>query len=389
MDPGNQRERYELTRRALLKRAGIAGSFIAMPSLLAACGDDEESGGGGSSGGTSSSAPAGESPELTKLLDGIKSKQVIIGNYGGTTEDSRRVAFWDPFTERTGVKVVPADIPGNLGNQMLAGEVPAKWDAFHGSPSESLTARLNGKKELPTVPEIAYEDLLPEEFQPYAFQSFFVGYVPATLPGTFTDAQPQTWADFFDTKKFPGKRSWPAKFYTSGTHEAALLADGVAPDEIYPMDIERAHAKIESILDDLVVYEEFPQAQSFLTSKTVSMSYGPNGLWKGLMDKNVDVEVLWTMTPVLQPNSMCIMPDAPDMDAVMALAAFCNDPARQAVFANRTSYGPPSQATFDELSEDEKALLPNAPGREVVEPDIKWLAENESKLLESNNQLFS
>jgi putative spermidine/putrescine transport system substrate-binding protein len=387
MDWGNDRQHDDLTRRALLKRAGLAGSLLAMPSLLAACGDDEGEGGGTSA--PTSSAPAGESPELTKLLDGIKSKQVIIGNYGGTTEDARRAAFWDPFTERTGVKVVPADIPGNLGNQMLAGEVPAKWDAFHGSPSESLTARLNGKKELPKVPQIAYEDLLPAEYQPYAWQSFFVGYVPAVLPGTFTGEQPQTWADFFDTKKFPGKRSWPAKFYTSGTHEAALLADGVAPDEMYPLDIERAHAKIESLLDDLVVYEEFPQAQSFLTSKTVSISYGPNGLWKGLMDKNVELEVLWSMTPVLQPNSMCIMPDAPDLDAVMALAAYCNDPDRQAKFALQTSYGPPSEAAFEKMSEADRQTLPNAPGREVVNPDIQWLAENEPKLLESNNQLFS
>jgi putative spermidine/putrescine transport system substrate-binding protein len=83
------------------------------------------------------------------------------------------------------------------------------------------------------------------------------------------------------------------------------------------------------------------------------------------------------------------MPDAPDMDAVMALAAWCNDPKRQADFALRTNYGPPSQAAFDEISEEDQQLLPNAPGRETVKPDIEWLAENEEALLESNKQLFS
>lgn len=387
MDRRKDQDRSDLTRRILLKRAGIgAGSLIAFPSVLAACGEDEAT---TTTNGGSGSGSAGASSELDQLLDSIESKRVIIGNYGGTTEDARRAAFWDPFTERTEVRVVAADIPGNLGNQMLAGEVPARWDAFHASPSESRNAQLKGEKELPTTPEIAHEDLIDEKYQPYVWQSFFVGYVPAVLPGTFSGEQPQTWADFFDTRKFPGKRSWPAKEYTSGTHEAALLADGVAPDELYPMDIERARAKIESIKDDILVYQQFPQAQSFLTSKSVAMSYGPNGLWKGLQDKNVDLEVLWSMTPVLQPNGMCIIPDAPNMDAVMALAAFCNDPARQADFALRTNYGPPSEAAFQEMTDEEQQRLPNAPGREVAVPDIEWLAENEEALLESNAKIFS
>ena len=71
-----------------------------------------------------------------------------------------------------------------------------------------------------------------------------LGYVPGVIEGTFSGTQPVTWADFFDTKKFPGKRAWPAEYFTGGTMEAALLADGVAPDEIYPIDYERATAKI-------------------------------------------------------------------------------------------------------------------------------------------------
>ncbi|MGE4428060.1 MAG: extracellular solute-binding protein [Solirubrobacteraceae bacterium] len=375
----------DLSRRTLLKRAGIgAGALVAGSTLLTACGDDDTS-------TTTSTAAggAGESPELKALLDKVTSKRVVWGNYGGTTEDARKQAFWDPFTERTGARIVPVDIPGNMGNDMLAGRVPAKWDAFHGSPPEALTALNDGKKPLPKIPEIAYADELDPEFQPYNFQSFYVAYVPATLPGTFSGEQPKTWADFFDTKKFPGKRSWPGKAYTPGTREAALLADGVNPDELYPLDIERAHAKIKSIMDDLLIYDQFPQAQSFLTSKSVSISYGPNGMWKGLENKNVDVEILWDMVPILQPNSGLVMPDAPDMDAIMALAAFCAQPENQAEFCRLTNYGPTSKAVFDVLSKEDAAKLPNAPGRTVAKPDIKWLADNEAALLDDNKKLFS
>lgn len=65
--------------------------------------------------------------------------------------------------------------------------------------------------------------------------------------------QPQSWADFWNTGKWPGKRGLcrTPKF----TFEIALLADGVAPDEIYDVlsseeGVDRAFAKLDEIKDD-------------------------------------------------------------------------------------------------------------------------------------------
>ena len=92
-------DRAELTRRLLLKRAGLGAGLVAFPGLLSACGEDEPA----TTGSGGGAAQSGEPAELTELLDAIQSDQVIIGNYGGTTEDARKAAFWDSFTERTGV----------------------------------------------------------------------------------------------------------------------------------------------------------------------------------------------------------------------------------------------------------------------------------------------
>src|ERR1044072_4610027 len=116
----------------MFKRAGIGASALALPGLLAACGgDDDDAGSSGSSGASGSAAVEGESPELTKLLDGITSKSVIVATYGGTTEDARRNAFWDSFTKRTGVKVITPEITGSLGADQLHGKGKAPWDAVH------------------------------------------------------------------------------------------------------------------------------------------------------------------------------------------------------------------------------------------------------------------
>ena len=61
---------------------------------------------------------------------------------------------------------------------------------------------------------------------------------------------PQSWADFFDTEKFPGKRA-----LRKGPRQAlefALMADGVPLDQIYatlatPEGVDRAFKKLDSI----------------------------------------------------------------------------------------------------------------------------------------------
>jgi putative spermidine/putrescine transport system substrate-binding protein len=376
-----------LSRRSLMKRAGLGAGAVLIPTFISACGSDD--GGSSTSTSTASAGATPESAELKALLDGIKSKQVVIGSYGGTTEDARKKAYWDPFTERTGVKVIVADIPGNVGNDMLAGKVPAKWDAFHGSPNEFLTAKALYKGEMPSVPEIAYEDLIPEKFRPYSFASFYVAYVPAVLKGTFPDGNPASWADFYDFEKFPGKRSWPGASYTPGTRESALMADGVAPKDVYPFDMARAVKKIEDSFDNFRPYDQFPQTGQFVTSKTVSVGFGPNGIWKGLQDKGVDLEILWDCTPILQPNTMNVMPKAPNLDAVQALAAFCKQPDRAAEFFQMTNYGPTTQAAFDAMPKDVVAGLPNAPGRTALTADVEYLAKVEGEILQQNKEIFS
>jgi putative spermidine/putrescine transport system substrate-binding protein len=394
MNRRNDRAGDALTRRTLLQRAGVVGGMLAVPGVLAACGSDS----GGSTTAASTAAPAstgttaaatGYDAALKAATDKMTSKEVILANYGGTTEAARKTAFWDPFSKAYGVKVIEADTPGNQGDDSLWGNIPTKWDAFHGSPVETQEGLDFGKKPLPKVPEAAYEDLLPAKFQPYEFQSFVLGYAPGVIKGTFSGDQPTTWADFFDTKKFPGKRAWPASYFLSGCFEAALMGDGVAPDEVYPMDLERATAKIKSVFDDFVIYEAYPQVQSFLTSKTASMAFAPNGLYAGLVNKGVECETIWSVTPLTSINSMSILPGAPNLDVVEALAVYCNEPGRQAAFSKLTAYGPPSKAAFDALPKEEVDKLPNAPGRVVLQEDIAYIASHYDDLAAANKKIFS
>ena len=72
--------------------------------------------------------------------------------------------------------------------------------------------------------------------------SYNLAYNTKTFPA---GRRPTTWADLFDTRKFPGKRTMLDQ--PTANLEAALMADGVAPSDLYPLDVERALRKIDTI----------------------------------------------------------------------------------------------------------------------------------------------
>ncbi len=56
---------------------------------------------------------------------------------------------------------------------------------------------------------------------------------------------PQTWADMWDSKTFPGERAFPNFDDPWRVMAAALLADGVSREELFPLDVERALRKLD------------------------------------------------------------------------------------------------------------------------------------------------
>jgi putative spermidine/putrescine transport system substrate-binding protein len=378
----------ELDRRAFLGRAGLGVGALALPTLLAACGgDDDDSGSAGSASGTSTSA---EASGLDKLLDDVTSKQIVIAGFGGTTQEARTEIFIEPFAERVGVRPIQPIVEGSLGDDQILGKTEPKWDMSHSSNWFIPYALKNGKKPLPKLdPAIPREDNdIPADEAEYSVQTFVTAYVAGHLPDTFGGDGPKSWADVYDTKKFPGKRIVPGPGFYEGVAEPALLADGVAPADLYPLDLERAQAKIASIWDDLVFYTEYPQMQTLLTSKSGAIAIGPNGLIQGLVNKGVDVTIAWGAVPILAPNCFIIHPDAPNMDAAQAYAGWVTDPKRIAEFCKRTHYGPGFKAAFDHMDEETKQGLPNAPGRETASYESSYFVDNYDKLIAFNKKLF-
>jgi len=78
----------------------------------------------------------------------------------------------------------------------------------------------------------------------------------------------------FDVDKFPGKRMFP-QWSSGGALEAALLADGVSPHKLYPLNVNRALKKLDEIKSSIVWWGTATQAEQLVGGGEVAMG----GLW--------------------------------------------------------------------------------------------------------------
>ena len=347
-------------RRSLARVLALGAASVITLGVLTACAPEADSGGDSGS-------------DL--------SGQVIFADYGGPTNESRQVAFFDTFGDETGVEVISdAIVEAQMFEMFEGGE--GDYDLIQASPDYVVTY---GDNLLSLPSDVTVNDMMPEEVQDKAVGGFVFAVAQAWLTETFPDGGPQDWADFFDTEKFPGKRAWPGSPWSfDASFEIALLADGVAPEDLYPLDLERATAKLDTIRDDLVFYETYAETQTLLTSGTASIAVSVNGQFTSLINQGVDVTVQWNQA-FPSPAFFVVPAKAPNPENVWALANWMADPENQLTFVQRTGYGPATADVLDLLSEDELENMPTTPEHlEIAVPrDNDYVAENYSLLLDT------
>jgi putative spermidine/putrescine transport system substrate-binding protein len=366
----------DLSRRELLRLAGAGAAAFALSgaSALDAFG-------------------ASEAVDPEAIYKKIKSKKLVFANYGGTTQKAREVAFLDSFSAKTGVEVVSVDANPALGSRQMEGLAKPTYDAFHDAADAIfayLKAKQNGdaKTILPPLPAgVKQNDLMDARVRNRAWHTFFVGHAMAYMEGTFKNGGPKNWRDFFDTKKFPGKRGWPGPGFTDGTIEAALVADGVNPKKLFPLDFKRGNAKLRTIKSDMLFYTEFPQVQQFLTSKSVAVAMAPGGILYALQRLGAPVTIVLNQN-IVSANCMDTPPGALHADAAYALADWTADPKRQAIFSTLTHYGPGNKDAFKHMDRETARSIPNSPAVNPVYKDAKIAGDQFEDYNKANEEFF-
>jgi len=320
-----------------------------------------------------------------------QAKELVLVNWGGDAITAYGAAYGEAFTKDTGI-VVKMDgsgpTEGAVATQFKSGK--PTWDLVDIDPFSAITLGAQGMLE-----PIDYAVVDKTKFRPgfgweYAASTYFFSYVIAYDTATHATA-PTGMVDFFDVEKFPGKRSlykWGV-----GVWEAALLADGVTPDKLYPLDLKRAHDKIAAFKEHVVSYwGGGAESQSVLLNGEASMAI----IWStrgSLIEKDSgdQIKFIWDQG-VIAPGALAVLKGNPGgKEAAMKFIASTQDPQKELVMFEKLGQGPANPAADAMIADDQKRYNPVDPANmpKQIALDMNWYAENYGKALDEYTKIIS
>ncbi|MBP5801303.1 ABC transporter substrate-binding protein [Microbacterium maritypicum] len=311
---------------------------------------------------------------------------VTYTSYGGVAEEAITKAWLEPFAEETGIEVV-TDSPTEYSRvQQMVETGQVIWDVVQAG--EDIGVRSNSdlltEIDCTVVDCKSFEDgLFPVE--KYGMPVLVFSVVMTYNTDVFKGNEPTTWADFFDVEKFPGKRAIYGKAVTGGLNgilEIALIQDGVPIDDLYPLDVERALAKLDTIKDDLIIYNDFSECTTLVATGEAVMGNCYNGRVNIAAEEGQPVGLSWS-NQVQFADYLVIPKGAPNTENAMKLLAYIGANENNGRLGEFIAYGPPNpNAAVDPSAADR---LPTANDMEGDDRPIKidqggWWAENSETL---------
>ena len=284
------------------------------------------------------------------LAGHAQSQQIVFTSWGGTTQAAQKKSWIDPFTASSGVKVVmdgPTDY-GKFKAMVESGNVV--WDVVDVEGDFAARAAKDGLLE-PIDYNVVQKASLDSRFSgAHQVGSFYYSFVLGYNKDTFKTAQPANWNDLFDMKGYPGKRTL-YKWSAPGVLELALLADGVQADKLYPLDLDRAFKKLDTIKKQIVWWTGGAQSQQLLASGEAPLGMFWNGRINAIEATGGNVGMSWNQN-MTAADVLVVPKGSKNKAAAMKFLAAASSPQAQADFAAETSYAP--------INKDAKALMPAA-----------------------------
>jgi putative spermidine/putrescine transport system substrate-binding protein len=334
--------------------------------------------------GAGALAVAGAMPLAARAQD----KQIVVSDPGGPYTTAYREAFYDPFEKATGIKVVSVARESQPVAQFAA-MVQTKnyvWDVTTLTLSADIPyLESKGLLEPIGLKASDYPDVMPEAITPNWLGVDVYSTVLAYRTDKFKDGGPTSWADFWDVKKFPGRRC--LRRSPLDTLEQALLADGVPLDKLYPLDVDRAFASLDKIKPHINIWwTSGAQAMQAIQSGDVDMISTWNGRAQAAKDGGAPVSIVWNQG-LYSIEGWGIPKGTPRADAAKQFVRFCADAKRQALLTRTLAYGPTNKKAFETIPKERAALLPTAPDniRNMRLPSPQWWEANRQKVTERFN----
>lgn len=292
-------------------------------------------------------APAAEPP---------KPAQLVVNSSGGIVNEALRNAYLKTFEERYGIPVVdtsPVDF-AKLQAMVQSGNV--EWNITEIAGTDAFRAVELGLLERIDFSVVDVKDYPPEVVHEYLLPAASFTTLMAYRKDAFPGGPPQTWADFWDVTRFPGPRALENS--PVDNLEFALLADGVPPDQLYPLDVDRAFRKLDEIRPHITVWwTTGAQPAQLLVDNEVVLTSAWNARIADLIMKGAPVDMTWNQG-LLKVAYMAIPKGAGDLYWTQRLLAVFAEAEAQVKWVNVIPYPGFNLKTVDLVDPGLRPFLP-------------------------------
>jgi spermidine/putrescine-binding protein len=318
-----------------------------------------------------------------------QSREVIIATTAGLMERSLQEHFYRRFERDTGIRVrsVGIELPDQWARAVAGartGNVP--FDIVTATPPDLVQHRdillpidCNGMAGI-------RDNGLPGACYSHGIMRTGGAMTLVWSTRAFPAGRgPQNWADFFDVAKFPGPRALP----DTGDREwwvpvMALLADGVAPDALFPLDLDRAYRKLDTVKPQVAAWwRSGDQIMQIMRSGEAVMTVAYSSRSVPLA-RSGEFDFTWNQA-IRDVGNWAVLKNGPNtQNALRFIDFFVQNPEEHVEFSAKVSFDSNNRNAASLVPEAERKYRPSDPQNwsRMVIADYDWIAANRERMRE-------
>ena len=319
-------------------------------------------------------------------------RTITVATWGGPYEHSQVKAYFEPFTEKTGIGIEIVRYDGGLAElRRQVGSGEATWDLVDMTMADNRAAC-----KLDLLEPIDHSMLLPALDGTPADQDFVDGaltecgvaqivyaMVTAYRRDAFPGERPARMKDLFDLRRFPGKRA--LQKVPEANLEWALRSYGVPRQELYQLlsterGLRLAFERLDRIRDHVIWWTSVDQPVELLvTGEAVIASHYNGRLFDAAVVQGHPIEIVWD-AQIYELGVWGVPRGTPHLGDVLEFIRFATGTRPLADQARYIAYGPARRSsmrlvsTHAETGVDMRPHLPTSPAnfQTAILKDTEW-----------------
>jgi len=236
------------------------------------------------------------------ISTGLTAQEALtIATWGGSYEKAQQIALFEPFEAASGIEINTLRHAGGidiLNSEFIPDIIDMTLEDAVLACDQQLLHKINMAPIVETnVAEFkANKDFVDNSLLPCGIAHLSYSTLIAYDERVFTGEKPQRIKDFFDTKRFPGKRALQKN--PAAILEWALIAEGVPVDQVYDLlsterGLRLAFRRLDSIKKDIIWWYNVKDAATLLESGKVVMASGYNGRFFNAQINGAPITMIW------------------------------------------------------------------------------------------------